>query len=602
MQWKNKILGSSASIWMVMGMAAIMTLVVVVLAVFNYNREVRGMEKVLGEKGEALIRSFEVGARVGMMSSVGAETRLQALIDATAELPDILYIVLTDRDGRIIAHSDTARIGGAYLDADRIRGLAPTRKARWTVMEDGGEAGSFVVYKEFVSIGQGVGRTMHDMMGRHHMMMGSRPGSGRNGHRGMMRRQLPRSSGETVEAPLIFIGLDMAPFAEARRTDVRVLITTSAVLLLVGLGCMLSLFWVQAYHRSRKQLRDTRAVASEIVANLPVGLVATGPDGRVTHINAEAAALLETDPQKGLGRSAKDVLPAEIAALAGEADENGTPVTRELALRTANGEIPANVGAAQVLAEEGSPLGHIFILSDLTEIHRLQAEAKQREKMAAIGNLAAGIAHEVRNPLSSIKGYATYFAGLFEDGSENRKAAAVMIAETERLNRVISELLDFSRPSDFKFREADAETVMDTVSRLLQQDAADRKIEMDIAVEPDLPPAELDADRLVQALLNIGINGVQAMDEGGKLSLRARREESALVIEMADTGPGITEEHLETIFDPYFTTKPQGTGLGLAVVRKIVEGHGGTVGVAAEPGRGTTFTITLPQSFQGTTA
>jgi two-component system sensor histidine kinase HydH len=418
----------------------------------------------------------------------------------------------------------------------------------------------------------------------------------------MMRRQSPRPSGETVEAPLIFIGLDMTPFAEARKTDVRVLITTSAVLLLVGLGCMLSLFWVQAYQRSRKQLRDTRAVASEIVANLPVGLVATGSDGRVTHINADAAALLEADPQTALGRGAEDVLPAEIAAMAGEADENGTPITRELTLRTTDGEFPANVGAAQVLAEEGSPLGHIFILSDLTEIHRLQAEARQREKMAAIGNLAAGIAHEVRNPLSSIKGYATYFAGLFEDGSENRKAAAVMIAETERLNRVISELLDLSRPSDFKFRETDAETVMDTVSRLLQQDAADRKIEIDVAVEPDLPPAELDADRLVQALLNIGINGVQAMDEGGTLSLRARREESALVIEMADTGPGIAHEHLETIFDPYFTTKPQGTGLGLAVVRKIVEGHGGTVGVAAEPGRGTTFTITLPQSFQGTTA
>jgi two-component system sensor histidine kinase HydH len=221
---------------------------------------------------------------------------------------------------------------------------------------------------------------------------------------------------------------------------------------------------------------------------------------------------------------------------------------------------------------------------------------KQREKMAAIGNLAAGIAHEVRNPLSSIKGYATYFAGLFDEGSENRKAATVMIAETERLNRVISELLDFSRPSDFKFRKADPAMVLDTVSRLLQQDAADQGVEVAVDIAPNLPETEMDPDRMVQALLNIGINGIQAMKPGGRLFLRARASVDGLVIEAEDTGQGIPEADLATIFDPYFTTKSQGTGLGLAVVRKIVEGHGGGVHVSSTPGKGTTFAITLPQS------
>jgi two-component system sensor histidine kinase HydH len=575
---------------MVLGMAVIMTLVVVVLAVFNYNREVRYMEKVLSEKGEALIRSFEAGARAGMMGTYGAQDRLQALIDATAELPDIRFILLTDRDGRIIAHSDSARIGDVFLGPDRIKALAPDKDARWMIMKDGGD-GSFVVYKEFVALGNGRG------YGRMREMMDHMMGAPSQGHAGNHRWWMNGGggSGRNLEKPLIFIGLDIAPFAEARRADIRVMITTSAVLLLVGLGCMISLFWVQAYHKSRRQLKDSQIVASEIVAHLPVGLVVAGPDAVVTHINADAASLLGVGTGEALNRPVRALLPPAIVELASVSAETGHPVTRELLVTVRDGEFPANVGVAPVVSEDGLSLGTIFILSDLTEIHRLQADVKQREKMAAIGNLAAGIAHEVRNPLSSIKGYATYFAGLFEEGSENRKAATVMIAETERLNRVISELLDFSRPSEIKPRQADMALVLDTVSRLLRQDAADQGIAVSIDIEPGLPPVELDPDRLVQALLNIGINGIQAMETGGRLVLRVRRSGPDLVIEVEDTGQGIAEESLATVFDPYFTTKSQGTGLGLAVVRKIVEGHGGTVDVASSVGRGTTFTITIPQ-------
>ncbi|XXJ19319.1 ATP-binding protein [Desulfovibrio caledoniensis] len=597
MQLKAKILGSPASVWMILGMASIMTLVVVTLAVFNYNREVRYMEKVLGEKGGALIRSFETGARVGMMGDYGAEGRLQALIDATAKLPDILYIVLTDREGRIIAHSDSRKIGSVFLGAAQIQALRPDQKAKSAVIESGADQGSFVVYKEFVPLKSGGFRMMRDMMGHHMSSSGGGRGDGSgNGRWGMMRRRAEEPPGEGVEKPLIFIGLDIAPFAEARRTDVRVMVTTSAVLLLVGLGCMVSLFWVQAYRRSREQLRDTQALAAEIVANLPIGMIVTGPDDCVTRINRDAALLLNVEPDEALGAAARDVLPAEVADLAAESAAADAPVTRELQIKNGETASPVNVGVAPVTSDGSALLGTIYILSDLTEIHRLQADVKQREKMAAIGNLAAGIAHEVRNPLSSIKGYATYFAGLFDEGSENRKAATVMIAETERLNRVISELLDFSRPSDFKFRKADPAMVLDTVSRLLQQDAADQGVEVAVDIAPNLPETEMDPDRMVQALLNIGINGIQAMEPGGRLSLRAQASVDGLVIEAEDTGQGIPEADLATIFDPYFTTKSQGTGLGLAVVRKIVEGHGGGVHVSSTPGKGTTFAITLPQS------
>ena len=210
-----------------------------------------------------------------MMGDYGAEGRLQALIDATAKLPDILYIVLTDREGRIIAHSDSRKIGSVFLGAAQIQALRPDQKAKSAVIKGGADQGSFVVYKEFVPLKAGGFRMMREMMG-HHQPWARGNGNGM-GRRGMMRQQPADEPGGDIEKPLIFIGLDIAPFAEARRADVRVMVTTSAVLLLVGLGCMVSLFWVQAYRRSREQLRDTQALAAEIVANLPIGMIVTGP-------------------------------------------------------------------------------------------------------------------------------------------------------------------------------------------------------------------------------------------------------------------------------------------------------------------------------------
>ena len=156
-------------------------------------------------------------------------------------------------------------------------------------------------------------------------------------------------------------------------------------------------------------------------------------DGNITHLNRDAAALLGADAKTVINQSVDDVLPANIIKLSEDGASMKTPITRELSIKVAGKSSPVNISVAPVVTDEGLHLGKIFILSDLTEIHRLQSEMRQREKMAAIGNLAAGIAHEVRNPLSSIKGFATYFAGLFDEGSESQKAAKVMISETERL-------------------------------------------------------------------------------------------------------------------------------------------------------------------------
>lgn len=233
------------------------------------------------------------------------------------------------------------------------------------------------------------------------------------------------------------------------------------------------------------------------------------------------------------------------------------------------------------------------------KVRVLEEEVRRKEKLAAVGNLAAGVAHEIRNPLSSIKGYATYFGMRFPEGSEDRKAAAVMVHEVERLNLVITELIGLSKPTDVSLRPTQVEAVIDHVTKLLAQDAAHRGIKILIRLPRKLPLALADPDRLGQALLNLCLNAFDAMPGGGRLTLAVSSSEERVCLIVQDTGTGISTENLQHIFDPYFTTKPKGTGIGLPTVHKIVEALKGEISVdshtATEKRKGeTVFRIWLP--------
>lgn len=235
------------------------------------------------------------------------------------------------------------------------------------------------------------------------------------------------------------------------------------------------------------------------------------------------------------------------------------------------------------------------------EVRRLAAEVRRNEKLAAVGTLAAGVAHEIRNPLSSIKGYATYFRQRFPEGSDDREAASVMVREVDRLNRVITDLLGLSKPDAVKLKPVRLEYVVDHVMRLLRHSAMEKNITVKSRFASNLPPVEGDMERLSQALLNICINSIEAMPEGGTLEIAVARAKKRLCLMTRDNGYGIRPEIMTSIFDPYFTTKNSGTGLGLPMVYKIVRAHHGQIDVASHesPQRGgggweTVFRIWLP--------
>ena len=231
---------------------------------------------------------------------------------------------------------------------------------------------------------------------------------------------------------------------------------------------------------------------------------------------------------------------------------------------------------------------------------RLEEEVRRQEKMAAIGSLAAGVAHEIRNPLSSIKGYATYFGGRFPEGSADREAAEIMVREVSRLNRVVTDLIGLSKPGDAHLTPTNLEEVARHVLRLVQPAASRQNVRLEYRASRHLPEAMADAERLGQALLNLCLNALDAMPDGGTLTIAVARAKNSVCLMVRDNGKGIAREHHRHIFDPYFTTKGKGTGLGLAMVHKIVTAHNGLILLhsrVGEHGEGLTiFRIGLPRA------
>lgn len=617
---KRKSAGAFASPWTVIGAALVMGAVVAVMAVMNINAQKDYVAQILREKGAALIRAFEAGARTGMMGYLGAGPRIQELLEETAAQDDIFYIVVTDASGRILADNDRAAIGQTFVSPAEMKELAPEGGAKWRFVAEG-ESGrrSFMVYRTFLA--EKTGRSVGPMgaMGR----MGPPGASGSSGASGPSGRSSGKGErrgknflcSEECDAtgqPLdmtgmeltIFVGMDVAPFEQARRADLRNTFFASGILLVLGLGGVVSLFWAQNYRTVRRLLRDTAAFADEIVASLPVGLVVTDPDGRVAMVNAAAERISGVPGRDMLGRPVGELLPASLVATAGrlrqagQAGQTGTAEAVETQIECSfMGAAPVPVGAGVAVArtDEGNVVGDVYILRDLREVRRLEEEVRRREKMAAIGSLAAGAAHEIRNPLSSIKGYATYFGGKFPEGSEERESAGIMVREADRLNRVISELIEFARATEIRPRKAGLGEVAGHSLRLIRPDAAAKGVVVEERGLSDGPEILLDPDRINQALLNLMLNAVQCMDRGGILRVEAGTAgDGRAFVSVADQGPGMDAATVKRVFDPYFTTKAKGTGLGLTIAHNIVEAHGGELRIESAPGRGSVFTLLLP--------
>jgi two-component system, NtrC family, sensor histidine kinase HydH len=222
-------------------------------------------------------------------------------------------------------------------------------------------------------------------------------------------------------------------------------------------------------------------------------------------------------------------------------------------------------------------------------------QVKRADRLSAIGQLAAGLAHEIRNPLASIDGAAEVMEAAERPEEVLTETMGIVRKECARLNRLLTNLLDFARPRNPEWREVNVPRVLDSVIELVKHSAG-KGIHFKRSIADRLPPLWADEEQIAQVILNLAINAAQAMPDGGEIELTAREKNDGVLIEVKDQGVGVAAEHIDKIFDPFFTTKDAGTGLGLSVVHQIVRQLGGTVTVASNETRGMTFSLFFPQT------
>lgn len=564
--------------WVIMGSLVVMAPIFIFITMESIRIQRRSIELMLSEKGGALIRAFEAGTRTGMMWGDWSGSRVQQLIRETADLPDILYILITDEKGTIIAHNQPLNIGLKYgPDLPKVI----DRTLRWRIVMTPNGTRVFEVYRRF-----------HP----------SRPGMfPRPGHPMHYRYQdwfsphmLPAPSAPPVQ--VIYVGLDMEPIERVVNESIKQKVILAVFLLMYGLLGIVAVVIVQNYLSTRASLSRVRAFSDTLVENMPMGLVVIGETGTLLSLNDVSERLLGISGRDWADSKAKDILPREIVDMIAEVDDEHPLATKELELDAGGRNLSLEATAGSLRDEEGRLLGHLVLLRDVTEIEHLKREMERKERLASLGSLAAGVAHEIRNPLSSIKGFATYFRERYHMVPEDARIADIMIGEVERLNRVIGQLLDLAKPLDMKKERCSLLSIVRRTLETVEDQAARRSITIDRSGLGENPcHVVADPDKIAQVMLNLYLNAMEAMDSGGVLSvaLECNGIDSPVTIEVSDTGCGIHPEHLEHIFDPYFTTKQSGTGLGLAVVHKIVEAHGGDIKVTSRMGQGTTVRVTL---------
>lgn len=365
-----------------------------------------------------------------------------------------------------------------------------------------------------------------------------------------------------------------------------------------------------ALAETTRDLASLQRLHQRTVESLTSGLITTDPNGKITSWNPEAERITGAPGAEVLGRSLEAVIPGAHARVL-EAAGSGEKFRARLRHRNRRGEdLHLGLAGSRLLAGEIDPGGYVVIFQDVTQVVEMEAQLRRHERLAGIGQLAADLAHEIRNPLAAISGSIQILEGGVDsdESDETQRLMSIVVRETDRLNALITDFLQFARPAPARPEPVAIEAVLRDMAQIFES-VRPPSVELSIEASPDLRVVA-DDRQLRQLLWNLFLNAVQAMPDGGCLEIRAQRAAaqgaslerrsgnaeapSWVEIRVADTGTGIAEDVLERIFDPFFTTKKEGSGLGLATVHRIVEGNGGHVKVESAVGRGTRFCVLLP--------
>ncbi|MCD4720820.1 MAG: PAS domain-containing protein [Desulfobacula sp.] len=540
------------------------------------------------EKGISLIRTFEAGTRIGMFTMRWGAKRIQAMLLETSLQPEVIYMMITSKDGQILAHSDESMIGQIF---DAMPGSAETNEDitliyhRVRLQKDQTQA--FEVFKRFVPIRSGPTRRYMGMnerlSDRHNVEIQTKD---------WCRPYLKNQSDKLPEMAehYIFAGLSMEREKIARDRLLKETVWRGILFFILGCVGMVALSIFQAYRSAKASLTSVKAFSDNVIQNMPSGLVTINRDHEITSMNSAAKDIL--------GGDLRQPFP-QMIELMQEMEISQGVLTREINLAIdSDHKVRLDITASPIRDSENQVMGFLFLFRDLTQIKELKKQVETNKRLAAIGKLAAGVAHEIRNPLSSIKGFATYFGDRYEDNASDKGTAQIMVKEVERINRSVTQLLEFAKPMAIEKQQVNINELIAHSLRLVHHDLDQKKIETKVDIDIKQAIIHTDPDRMNQVLLNLYINAIEALGDRGKLTICVQdaEQDGRIEIRVRDNGMGIDEASLDLIFDPYFTTRPSGTGLGLAIVYRVIENLNGSIRVESLKGKGTCFIINLPVS------
>jgi len=356
-----------------------------------------------------------------------------------------------------------------------------------------------------------------------------------------------------------------------------------------------------------QEVRVVKRYLENVLENIGNGLIAVDWSGSITAFNSAAGRLAGISAGEALGRKVDEVLDPAISGLmlhtmATAAVGSGV----ELELQAGEAVRFVSCSTAVVEAPDGGRRGAILVMSDVTQVKELEREKSQIERLASLGQVAAGMAHEIKNPLVSIKTFAELLPEKYESPEFRLDFSRIVSQEVERIDNLVTELLSFTRSSRLRCEEVNAEALMDEVLLLLSPQMDRQNVRVYRQYDSGVRPLWADKNQLKQAFLNVCLNGIQAMTGGGELRISILAESGRdhtgkdpapggkVKIVVEDTGVGISAKEKDRVFDPFFTTKSEGVGIGLSISHKIVVDHGGTIQIRSRPGDGAAFEICLP--------
>lgn len=385
-------------------------------------------------------------------------------------------------------------------------------------------------------------------------------------------------------------------------------IITTVIVFILGVTAISLLLVYEQYRSARRSLGAMESLSSNVLRSITRGVIVVDLEEGISSLNKAAETILNLKggnlagtPFRGIWSKDDQIRVILEKALEEKALSNDQDIDYYV---EGKGRLSLRIDTTFLEDDEGKMIGVVMLIKDLTEAKQLETQMRRADNLASLGRLAAGIAHEIKNPLSAMSiNHQLLEEEVSSSSSLSREKLLnylnIVEMETKRLEGIVQNFLRFAKPPPLELSQVNINQVLDEVLALINREATEEGIRISKNYHEDLPQVRGDKEQLSQAILNVVINSLQAMGGEGQLTVRTVRGQRHIEVEISDTGRGIAPQDQEKIFELYFTTKEGGTGLGLPITQRIIQEHEGWIDVESEPGKGTKFRISLPLGGEG---